>query len=94
VIAACAQAHGLGSVPQQREASGIGTGDVLEHLAVGLGVGADALKPEILIMLALERPGGTDPGGDLGGALARRRQHKVGGADGGHPRLLIWLLTC
>ena len=45
VVAARGQVHALGRAQQQLAASGVGRGDLVEQLAVGLGVGAQGALP-------------------------------------------------
>jgi hypothetical protein len=70
VIAARRQAHGVGGLAQQGEAGLLGPGDLLEQLAVGLGIGAQMRQAEGGEAALLAGAGGGDTGGDLGAALA------------------------
>ena|SRR5436309_9224451 len=82
VIAACGKPHRLGSVAQELEAGAVGFGDLLEHGALRLRVGAYPRKPERGVALRLHLSRGVDARGDFAAALGGRRQDQVGGAHG------------
>src|SRR5437763_7404042 len=65
VIAACGKPHRLGSVAQELEAGAVGFGDLLEHGALRLRVGAYPRKPERGVALRLHLSRGVDARGDL-----------------------------
>ena len=59
--------------------------DLVQHLAVGVGVGANGfVSSEPFEALFLNRAGGGDAGRDIGGAFGGRRQVQIGGVDGGN----------
>src|SRR6266571_3827295 len=82
VIAARGEPHRLGGVAQQFQPGGVRLGDLLEHGALRLRVGAHARKPERGVAFYLHLARGGDARGDLAAALGGRRQDQVGGAHG------------
>jgi len=84
MIAARRQHQPLGGALQQGAAGRIGSGDLVEQLAIDLGIGADAaIRRQYFVARPLAGAGGGDAAGDLGAGLSRRREGQVGGRDGG-----------
>ena len=85
VISARRELEALGGIEKKFLPLGIGRRDLIEELAVGLGVGADAaLRGECCEALHLTRARLGDARGDIGAPLRRRRQGEIGGFHGGH----------
>jgi len=77
MVAARAEPHRRGRVGQKASSRLVRRGDLVEKLAVGLGVGPDAMGRE---SLRLALAGGRDPRRHLRAPLRRRRKAQVGGA--------------
>src|SRR5215472_18697168 len=77
VIAPRRELEAVGRRGEQLAALGIGGGDFVEELAVGLGIAADLLAS---VAPGLDLPRRGDAGGHLPAALARRGQSEIGGA--------------
>ena len=84
VVAARGQVHALGRAQQQLAAAGVGRRDLVEQLALDLGVGAQLGARRAGEALGLELARAGDPGGDPGARLAGRRRAHLGGGERRH----------
>ena len=77
------------SLAQQGDACFVRHGDFFQQPPRAFGIGAHALGAERRKSRALFLARGGDAGAHLGAALARRRQHEIGGGDGRHLDLQV-----
>ena len=77
----------LGRIGEEPGAVGIGRGDIVQQVAVGMGVDGDPVGDRIGPVgkaHCLNLPGGGNAGRDLGRAFGRGGKCEIGGLHRGH----------